>query len=191
MDAIYDTLPPGAISEELAPVIQSLGLTRHCEELVTNGWTVIEGMATADFNDRLRQAIKEHSASGGANMLLHKDSVFVEAVLQPALRAMAEFSVGRGHLLSQVAASVRGKGAPSIGLHADHNWLPAPFPAHNMLLTACWTLDDYTEAGGATLIIPGSNASRRHPNGDEIRALKGAQPIECPACSVALWDGNI
>ena len=54
MDVIYDTLPPGAISEELAPVIQSLGLTRHCEELATNGWTVIEGMATAAFNDRLR-----------------------------------------------------------------------------------------------------------------------------------------
>ncbi len=112
MDVIYDTLPPGAISEELAPVIQSLDLTRHCEELATDGWTVIEGMATAAFNDRLRRAIKEHSASGGANMLLHKDPVFAEAILQPKLRAMAEFSVGRGHLLSQVAASVRGKGAP-------------------------------------------------------------------------------
>ena len=98
MDMIFDTLPPGTISEELAPVIQSLGLTRHCEELATNGWTVIEGMATADFNDRLRRTIKEHSASGGANMLLHKDPVFAEAVLQPKLRAMAEFSVGRGHL---------------------------------------------------------------------------------------------
>ena len=191
MDMIFDTLPPGTISEELAPVIQSLGLTRHCEELATNGWTVIEGMATAEFNDRMRRTIKEHSPSGGANMLLHKDPVFAEAILHPKLRAMAEFSVGRGHLLSQVAASVRGKGAPSIGLHADHNWLPAPFPAHNMLLTACWALDDYTEAGGATLIIPGSHTARRHPDGDEIRALKGAQPIECPAGSVALWDGNI
>ena len=124
-------------------------------------------------------------------MLLHKDPVFAEAVLQPKLRAMAEFSVGRGYLLSQVAASVRGKGAPPIGLHADHNWMPAPFPAHNMLLTACWALDDYTEAGGATLVIPGSHTARRHPDLDEIRALKGAQPIECPAGSVALWDGNI
>ena len=46
MDMIFDTLPPGTISEELAPTIQSLGLTRHCEELATNGWTVIEGIAT-------------------------------------------------------------------------------------------------------------------------------------------------
>ena len=43
--------------------------------------------------------------------------------------AMAEFSVGRGFLISQVAASIRPKDAPTIGLHADNNWLPAPFPA--------------------------------------------------------------
>ena len=40
-------------------------------------------------------------------MLLSKDKIFAEAVLQPELLALAEFSVGRGFLLSQVAASVR------------------------------------------------------------------------------------
>ena len=73
MGMIFDTLPPGTISEELAPTIQSLGLTRHCEELATNGWTVIEGIATDSLNDRLRRTIKAHGASGVANMLLHKD----------------------------------------------------------------------------------------------------------------------
>jgi ectoine hydroxylase-related dioxygenase (phytanoyl-CoA dioxygenase family) len=112
-------------------------------------------------------------------------------VLNPNLLALAEFSVGRGFLISQVAASVRPKGAGSIGLHADNNWLPAPFPAHNMLLTACWACDEFTQAGGSTLIIPGSNTLRRHPDGAEIRGLAGATAIECPAGSVALWDGNL
>ena len=62
-------------------------------------------------------------------MLLAKDPVFAEAILNPKLRALAEFSVGRGFLISQVAGSVRPKDSPSIGLHADHNWCPAPFPA--------------------------------------------------------------
>tara|TARA_Y100001935_G_C17274368_1_gene493809 strand:- start:1090 stop:1638 length:549 start_codon:yes stop_codon:yes gene_type:complete len=105
--------------------------------------------------------------------------------------ALAEFSVGRGFLLSQVAASVRSKGSPSIGLHADHNWLPAPFPAHNMLLTACWACDSYTQENGATLIIPDTAELKRHPTHDEIEALEGAQPIECEPGSVAIWDGNI
>ena len=190
--AYYDTLPPDAISDELAPVIAELGLEENCRALAVDGWTVIEGAATAEFNDRLRETILKISGGfPGANMLLAKDPVFAEAILNPNLLAMAEYSVGRGFLISQVAASVRQKGAKSIGLHADNNWLPAPFPAHNMLLTACWACDEYTRENGATLIIPGSNTFHRHPDSKEIAESAGAIAIECPAGSVAMWDGNI
>ncbi|MCZ6641982.1 MAG: phytanoyl-CoA dioxygenase family protein [Gammaproteobacteria bacterium] len=193
----YDSLPPDAISEELAPVIEELGLDENCRELVEQGWTVVERAASMEFNDRLREKIIELSGAeadtggGGANMLLAKDPVFVEAVLNEKLLALAEFSVGRGFLISQVAASVRPKGAPSIGLHADHNWLPAPFPVHNMLLTGCWVCDEYTLAGGSTLVIPGSNKLKRHPDADEVKEKPDAIAIECAPGSVALWDGNV
>ena len=188
----FDTLPPEAISDELAPVIAELGLEANCRQLAMEGWTVIEAAASDEFNGKLRARILELAeGTGGANMLLAKDPLFVEAVLNPRLMAMAEFSVGRGFLLSQVAASVRPKGAPVIGLHADNNWVPAPFPAHNLLLTACWACDGYTEAGGATLIIPGSNTLHRHPNENETAAQDGAVAVECPPGSVVLWDGNL
>ena len=190
--AIYfDTLPPDAISDELAPAIEELGLLENCRQLAMEGWTVIEDVATPDFNARLREKIKELCPGGGGNMLLAKDPIFADAILSPKLLAMAEFSVGRGFLISQVAASIRAKGAGSIGLHADHNWLPAPFPAHNMLLTGCWACDEYSEAGGSTLVIPGSNNLRRHPTTQETSANAGAIAIECPAGSVTMWDGNI
>ena len=193
----YDSLPPDAISEELAPVIEELGLDENCRELVEQGWTVVERAASMEFNDRLREKIIELSGAeadtggGGANMLLAKGPVFVEAVLNEKLLALAEFSVGRGFLISQVAASVRPKGAPSIGLHADHNWLPAPFPVHNMLLTGCWVCDEYTLAGGSTLVIPGSNKLKRHPDADEVKEKPDAIAIECAPGSVVLWDGNV
>jgi len=193
----HDTLPPDAISDELAPVIAELGLENNCRELAEQGWTVVENAATPEFNDRLRQKILELSGAttetgaGGGNMMLAKDPVFAEAVLNPNLMALAEFSVGRGFLLSQVAVSVRPKDSPSIGLHADHNWLPAPFPVHNMLLTGCWACDEYTKAGGSTLIIPGSQQLRRHPDAREIEEKPDAIAIECPAGSVAMWDGNV
>jgi|TARA_Y100000310_G_scaffold345704_1_gene468526 hypothetical protein len=187
----FDTLPADAISDELQPLITELGLTENCRQLVMQGWTVIEQAASLEFNARLREKILELSPSGGSNMLLAKDPVFAEAVLNPNLLAMAEFSVGRGFLISQVAASVRPKGAASIGLHADNNWLPAPFPAHNMLLTACWACDEYSKEGGATLMIPGSHALLRHPNAEEVSQVAGAIAIECPAGSVAMWDGSV
>ena len=197
VDVYHDTLPPEQISEELAPVIAELGLENNCRELVEQGWTVVERAASMEFNDRLREKIIELSGAaadtggGGANMLLAKDPVFVEAVLNEKLLALAEFSVGRGFLISQVAASVRPKGAASIGLHADHNWLPAPFPVHNMLLTGCWVCDEYTKAGGSTLVIPGSNKLHRHPDADEVKEKPDAIAIECTAGSVVLWDGNV
>ena len=186
-----DTLPANEISKELLPVVKELGVQKNCEELATKGWTVVENAVTPDFVASLRHAILDHSQKAGANMLLDKDEIFVAAALHPKLMAIAEFSVGRGFLLSQVAASVRHKGSPCIGLHADHNWLPAPFPSHNMLLTACWACDEYSEAKGATLIVPGSGAERRHPSEEECNELKGATPVECSAGSVVLWDGNI
>jgi ectoine hydroxylase-related dioxygenase (phytanoyl-CoA dioxygenase family) len=187
----FDTLPPEEISEELDPVIETLGLRENCRQLAMEGWTVIENVADPAFNDHFRARILELAGDTGANMLLAKDPVFAEAILNPKLMALAEFSVGRGFLISQVAASVRGNGAGSIGLHADNNWLPAPFPAHNMLLTGCWACDEYTREGGATLVIPGSNSLRRHPDAQETAQCRGAIPIECPPGSVALWDGNL
>lgn len=188
----YDTLPPEAISEELAPLIAELGLEENCRQLAMEGWTVIENAATPAFNTRMRETILDlQRREGAAKMLLARDPLFVEAVMNPKLMAMAEFSVGRGFLISQVVGSVRQKGSPVIGLHADNNWMPAPFPAHNLLLTCCWACDGYTREGGATLLIPGSNVLKRHPNERETRELRGAVPIECPPGAVALWDGNL
>ena len=189
--SFFETLPPDQISEELEPAVKELGLEQNCRELAMQGWTVIEKPAAEEFNDKFRTRILQLANERQHNMLLAKDPVFAEAVLNPSLLAMAEFSVGRGFLISQVAASVRPKGAGSIGLHADNNWLPAPFPAHNSLLTACWACDEYTKEKGSTMIIPGSNNLRRHPNEQETKEMPGAIAIECPANSVAMWDGSV
>ena len=194
MEQLYDTLAPDEISGELLPVVQQLGIESNCRELASDGWTIIENVADPDFNDRLRNTILDLGAGrkhGPPPMLLARDAVFAEAVLNPKLMAIAEFSVGRGFLVSQVAASVRGRGAPSIGMHADHNWLPAPFPVHNMLLTACWACDEYSKSAGATFVIPGTSQLRRHPDADEILDFENALTVECPPGSAVLWDGNI
>ena len=199
MPRYYDTLAPDAISDELLPVIDELGLRENCRELAEEGWTILRDVGGESFNEALRSEllrIAERSpisvgGQGGGGMLLTEGDVFARAVLNPKLMAMAEFSVGRGFLISQVAGSVRTKGAPCIGLHAEHNWLPAPFPEHNMLLSAIWACDEFSKDGGATLIIPGSHRERRHPTLEEAMWNKGAIAVECPPDSVVLWDGNL
>ena len=192
-----DTLPPEAISEELAPTIAELGLEDNCRELVEQGYTVVRNVSSPEFNQRLREAIirtapgDDPTQPRGSNMAMRLDPVIAEAVLNPALMAMAEFTVGRGHLISQVATSVLPGGSGSVGLHADQNWLPAPFPEHNMITTMCWATDEYSQANGCTHVVPKSHLLRRHPTEEEMETREGIVAIECPAGSVAIWDGSI
>ena len=190
---LYDTNAPESISEELRPVIEELGLLDACQHLAREGWAVVEEAAIPEFNEAIRNKILEQTdgKAGGGNMRLATDPIFAEASINPKLMAMAEFSVGRGFLLSQYAVSVQPEGSQGIGLHADANWMPAPLPEFNMLLTCCWAHDEYTKENGATLIIPKSNLLRRHPTEKEAEAKEGAIAINCPAGSVAMWDGNV
>lgn len=199
---LYETNPPEMISDELRPILEELGLVEVCHKLATDGWAVIEDAASPEFNERLRNAIIDSvdgleavaatpAKAAGKNMNLREDPVFAEAALNPKILAVAEFSVGRGFLFSQMTTSVKCEGAKGIALHADNNWLPAPFPDHNFLTTFCWACDDFTKENGATLVIPGTKDLRRHPDEKEMENLEGAVPIECSAGSIALWDGNV
>lgn len=186
------TVPAADIAPELAPRIAEFGLEENCRQLASEGYTVVEDVASTEFFARLRQTILE-KANPYATLLADKDPIFAEAALNPKLGALAEFSVGGGFLLSTLATTVRGQNNPSldIDLHADQNWVPAPFPEHNLLLTCCWATDDFTLEGGATMIVPGSHRQRRMPTLEEAAVKEGAIAVECPAGSVAIWDGSV
>lgn len=195
-ERLFETRQPFDLSDELKERVESLGLTDVVDHVKDEGYAIIHDPAPIEFNNRLREVILGIAAENreekrANNMLLDKDSVFQELVMNPKILAIAEVMCGKGAMLSQLAASVRQKGAPPLGLHADQNWMPAPFPVHNGLVTFCWACDDYTKEGGATKVIPGTHELRRHPNAQEVDECKGAIPIECPAGSLPFWDGSV
>lgn len=195
--ALWDQLPMYAVSDELAPAIEALGLERHLDELRENGYTIIA--VDRALTDRLRAAIlRAVEDAPGPNASfdrvcatpLGEDPVFEEACVHPAVLALAEYICGRGCVLSSTLATVRIAGS-ALGLHCDQGHLPAPFPEHMMNLTACWVTDEFTKANGAFMIIPGTQRHRRSPTPEESRALDGAIPVECPPGSAVLWDGAV
>ncbi|MDG2075050.1 MAG: phytanoyl-CoA dioxygenase family protein [Arenicellales bacterium] len=191
-----DTLAPGVISDELQPVIDKFGLEKNCRELFENGWTIVENVASLDFNDQVRIGILERlhvtddKGECVGSMMLHKSPVLAQATMNPKLLAMAEFSVGRGFLLMRLAATVKPEGGSGIAMHNDMNWFPAPFPEHNMVLTACWATDGFSRAGGSTRVVPRSHLLKRHPTHSEIAAEADTIAIECPPNCAVLWDGR-
>jgi hypothetical protein len=195
--APWEQLPMYAVSDELAPTIQQLGLSRNVDDLRNIGYTIIQ--VDRALTDRIRAAtLRAVEGAPGPNATfdlafatpLGEDPVFEEACTHPSAMALAEYICGRGCTLSSVLATVRTAGS-SLGLHCDQGHVPAPFPEHMVNLTACWVTDEFTKANGAFMIIPGTQRHRRNPTFEEGRALDGAIPVECPPGSVVLWDGAV
>lgn len=201
---IDGSLPMFALSEHLAPIFETFGLLDNAREMEEQGYTVVRGVADPVFLDLLRErliavtraaqgqyfGIEKNGAS--SDMLLEKDEIFGEAAINPKILAMIEYMCGSHPLMSQLSGSVRLQGANAMGLHADQDWMPAPMPEHNALITACWYLDDIHEAGaGATKVIPGTHKLRRQPTREEAEASEGAVPILCNKGDVAMWDGRL
>jgi len=191
------TVPPDEISSELMPVVEALGLVDNCRQLASEGYTIIENAADPEFVARLRNTILETLPTNDAGgkrtelVVLGKDPVYAEALLNPKVMAMAEFSVGRGNLIGSLIPTIRYNGDPALDLHADQAMFPEPLPAHNMMFTACWVTDEFTKEGGATRIVPGTNRHLRHPTEKDVADDSGAIATECPAGSVVVWDGRV
>lgn len=191
------TRQPFDLDEELAGKIKALGLEGTVRQLQEEGYGYIHDVAGADFNARLREALLRVSKDGmdageagyGANMLLDKDPAITEAVLNPKILAIVEVMCGKGALITQVASSVKPPGGPQLGLHADQNWTPAPFPVHNQLVTFCWATDEFNKENGSTRVVPKSHLLARHPTTEEAAAAEGVIATECPAGSAVVWGG--
>ena len=188
---------PYEVSQSLAATAAELGLEKNFRQLEEDGYTVIEDAAPQGFFQRLRGTILEHQSrvrtkGSGPRLLIGKDPVFSEAIINPKALAVVEFMCGSGALAYQLTASVRPKGSRALFLHADHGAsIPARFPEHNYILTMCWACDDFSREAGATLVVPGSHTLRRQPTAQEAEAKEGAIAVEGPAGSVVVWGGSV
>ncbi len=193
-DALTRTRQPFDLDDEMTAKVKDLGLEDTVRQLKEEGYGYIYDLADDAFNTRLRETILRLSAANagaGANMLLDKDPIFEEVVLNPKILAIVEIMVGKGAMLSQQLGSVKKKGGPGLPLHADQNWFPAPFPVHNQLVTFCWATDEFNKANGSTKVVPKAHLHKRHPSIKEMQAEPGAIATECPPNSAVIWDGSI
>ena len=191
------TLDPYEVSDSIRETVENLSLWKNIEELRDQGYTVVEDVCEPSQMDELRAVIHEFAAqtegpakNHSAAMLLGRHSVVDQFATLPKILALAEVSVGKGMRAGQFIGSIKREGMPALGLHADQNWMPAPFPEHNLLLTYCIPCEGMTKEGGATTIVPGSQSLRRHPTTEELEDPVTI-PIEVKKGSVAVWDGSV
>ena len=193
------SIGPYEVSDELRPRIDELRLGDAVEHFRKHGYAIIREASPPSLMDELREAIHTLSKKSedddrgvreSAVLLLGRHPAVDRVATLPKIMAFAEFSVGKAMRGGRFVGSIKRDGDDGLNLHADQNWIPTPFPEHNLLVTFCFACEGMTEAGGSTCVVPESHLMRRTPTADEVDGAQSV-PIETEKGDVAVWDGAI
>jgi ectoine hydroxylase-related dioxygenase (phytanoyl-CoA dioxygenase family) len=198
---------------------RELGLETNLAELEAFGFTIVPPDRTgapADFAARLLDRIgavadEEDAAAVGLNQheatkpadgrqlfhLLARDSVFIEAMMNPVVRTLGAYVLGRSFRFSGMVAFLKEAQARPTRMHCDSVGTPSPLPFYSTVCNLSWILTDYTVENGTLGMVPGSHRNCRHPTESEQPIFCGGQmdprmvaPIVAPRGSLAVFTGN-
>ena len=155
------------------------------------------------LRDAVDRACDEDDAAGRASRygpgnvnqrvwaLLNRGEPFVRLAGHPLALELVRARLGDDVLISNLSANITAPGGDrEIGrLHTDQGYLPEWWP-QLLAVNVSWFVDDFTEANGATLVVPGSHRSGQFPSNTELAPSAPAQ-LTGPAGSMAVWDGRL
>ena len=102
-DETLSTVQPFEFTKEFNKQLKDLDLLETIDHIKEHGYAVMDAGVSEDFNERLREICKklaqetEGPAKGyAAAILLGRDPVFEEVVLNPKIQAMVEVMCGKG-----------------------------------------------------------------------------------------------
>ena len=165
-----------------------------------DGFAVVEGMLSPQEAAAARAELTRILASipTGRNdfegfktrriyALFAKTRVFDAPATHPLLLGVLDRVLGESYQLSAPTGIEIGPGETAQVLHCDNGIYPLPRPFPEVILNTMWALDDFTEANGATRVVPGSHRwADERP--DEATPTVVA---EMPAGSVMFFLGTL
>jgi ectoine hydroxylase-related dioxygenase (phytanoyl-CoA dioxygenase family) len=121
------------------------------------------------------------------NLLAH-GPLWQELAIDPTVLPLVEGVLDRGCLMSSLSSIRIQPEEVAQPIHADDQVIPLAKPHAPTVCNTMWALTDFTEANGATRIIPGSH--RRDHDPDYGRPYDSV-PAEMPQGSVLVWHGSL
>jgi ectoine hydroxylase-related dioxygenase (phytanoyl-CoA dioxygenase family) len=118
--------------------------------------------------------------------LFAKTRVLDDLATHPLVLDMLDRVLGPAQFSAPTGIEI-GPGEVAQGLHSDDAIYPIPRPHPELVVNVMWPFDDFTEANGATRIVPGS-----HRWVDELPG-PGTETISVcmPAGSVLMYRGSL
>ncbi len=121
------------------------------------------------------------------NLLAH-GALFEQIATDPIVLPIVEGVLDSECLVSTISSIAIGPGESAQPIHADDQIMPLDKPHVATVCNSMWALTDFTEANGATRIIPGSHLADHSP---EYGASFESVPAEMPRGSVLVWHGSL
>jgi ectoine hydroxylase-related dioxygenase (phytanoyl-CoA dioxygenase family) len=183
--------------------MDSATLNEHAKRIADDGYTIVEDAiepALVDaLNDDLARIERELDIQPASNnfegvstlrvynLLVHGE-VWQQVPLHGNVLPVVERVLDPGLLISSLSSINIGPGETAQPIHADDMLIPIPKPHPPTVCNSMWALTDFTEANGATRLIPGTHLYDHSPNyGQDYDSI----PAEMPKGSVLIWHGSL
>jgi ectoine hydroxylase-related dioxygenase (phytanoyl-CoA dioxygenase family) len=186
-----------------ANVLTSKAIDAHVAAIERDGWTIIENAIEPDLLEALAADLLRLEATLGIepahnpfegrhtvriyNLLVHGEH-FQRIPVHENVLPVVEGVLDGGCLVSSLSSISIDPGETAQPIHADDQLIPLAKPHVPTVCNSMWALTDFTEANGATRIIPGSHRRDHSPiygkHYDSIAA-------EMAKGSVLVWHGSL
>ncbi len=177
--------------------------SEHIERLERDGYTIVRDAFDPDLAAALLDDVRrlEHQLGIGPgrngfegyattrvyNLLAH-GPLYQQIPLHPRVLPLIEHLLGQGCLVSSLSSIAIGPGERAQPIHADDQVMPLPKPHPATVANSMWALTDFTEANGATRLIPGTHLADQSPiYGQHYDSI----PAAMPAGSILVWHGSL
>jgi ectoine hydroxylase-related dioxygenase (phytanoyl-CoA dioxygenase family) len=175
----------------------------HVSRIAGDGYTIVPDAIEPELLERLGAELErlerelevapaDNTFEGRStvriyNLLAH-GPLFERIPLHANVLPIVEQVLDRGCLVSSLSSIAICPGEQAQPIHADDQLIPLDKPHAPTVCNTMWALTDFTEANGATRVIPGSHLADHSPDfGREY----GSVAAEMPAGSVLIWHGSL
>jgi ectoine hydroxylase-related dioxygenase (phytanoyl-CoA dioxygenase family) len=175
----------------------------HVKEVAEQGYTIVEDAIEPALVDELTESLDRlerfldvqpspNSFEGHNTLriynLLAFDDVWQCVPVHTSVLPVVDRVLDPGCLISSLSSIDILPGEAAQPIHADDQLIPLPKPHPPTVCNSMWALTDFTEANGATRLIPGSHLRDHSPDyGKPYDSIAA----EMPKGAVLIWHGSL
>jgi ectoine hydroxylase-related dioxygenase (phytanoyl-CoA dioxygenase family) len=175
----------------------------HVKRIAEDGYSIVGDAFDAAFADELKVDLDrlerelsiepaknpfEGAATWRIYNLLAYGELYERIPVHANVLPVVEGVLDPGCLISSLSSIVIGPDETAQPIHADDQLIPIPKPHPPTVCNTMWAITDFTEANGATRLMPGTHLANCSP---DFTSQYDTIPAEMAKGSVLVWHGSL